>query len=97
MALNAHVVFSDQAPNFLKWDVIGSILADETSGPILHTEVDIICGGGDYGRCYKMYLDFCHTYIDPDTYVLSKWSGKTNDVCYESQEYDDCGGYGDNH
>jgi len=32
MALNAHVVFSDQTPSFLKWDVIGSVLADGTSG-----------------------------------------------------------------
>ncbi|GAO30507.1 hypothetical protein [Geofilum rubicundum] len=32
VALNVHVVTSEQTPAFLKWDVIGKILADGTSG-----------------------------------------------------------------
>ncbi len=32
VALNVHVVTSEQTPAFLKWDVVGKILADGTSG-----------------------------------------------------------------
>jgi uncharacterized membrane protein YgcG len=32
VALNVHVVTSEQTPAFLKWDVIGKIFADGTSG-----------------------------------------------------------------
>jgi len=32
VALNVHVVTNEQTPAFLKWDVVGKILADGTSG-----------------------------------------------------------------
>jgi len=32
VALNVHVVTSEQTPAFLKWDVVGKILAEDVSG-----------------------------------------------------------------
>ena len=83
LALNVTVVLDDNATSYLNFDVIGKILADETSGS---SGGGITCDTGGEGICYEEDLPLEWTDCDDGVHaeiITCKASGDPTDECWE--------------